>query len=728
VPTDTSPSRTRTAEFLLRASAWSVGIFGLLRLGWIESHALLQLTQWQGSLAAALCGQPARPIAATLACSGADVVAICAGTILAYPARWPARLLGAGTGVALILSLNTLRIGTLGRLAASPAVFDAFHVYLWPAFLSLAVAGYVFGWMRRASRRVSTEPHPLPATVPAPSGVESRSLGSAGRFALLAAALLLLFTAAAPLYLESTRLLGVAGFIARAAAWTLQLLGIEARATANQLWTARGSYLVTQECISTPLIPIYLAAVLALRGPWRSRLLAICAAVPLFVGLGIARLLVVALPPSLAASPLFLIHAFFQILLAAVVVVLAAIRRHADRWTAARRALCGIGLGAAFVLLLGAPCADLAVRATRALGAAAGPAPDDPQGAIALLPGFQAGLYLALWVAARVTGSWRRFVAGLALLGLLQIATLAALPLLAGSLSAALLTQGVRAWAVAAPLIVLALVNRLHAPVGNAQQAGTAYRRFWQQTGQSFPDLAGATSTSYYAQNERRLFAEHFPPLPGLRLLKTDLWDEARNTRILAWAAGQGACAFGVDISPPIVEQARRAFVGEPLCAAVADVRALPFADASFDAVYSMGTVEHFRDSARAIDEMVRVLRPGGTAIIGVPNRHDPFLRPLLAAGLQALGLYSYGYEKSFSRRELRRMIEAAGLAVRAETAILFIPGWLRMLDLACHVWCRPLAALTGALVWPFAFLDRRLPAVRRHGYLLATVAVKPAP
>ena len=61
-----------------------------------------------------------------------------------------------------------------------------------------------------------------------------------------------------------------------------------------------------------------------------------------------------------------------------------------------------------------------------------------------------------------------------------------------------------------------------------------------------------------------------------------------------------------------------------------------------------------------------------------------------------------------------------------AETAILFIPGWLRMLDLACHSWCRPLAALTGALVRPFVFLDRHLPAVRRHGYLLATVVMKP--
>jgi SAM-dependent methyltransferase len=258
--------------------------------------------------------------------------------------------------------------------------------------------------------------------------------------------------------------------------------------------------------------------------------------------------------------------------------------------------------------------------------------------------------------------------------------------------------------------------------------AWSAYRDFWARVGERFPDLGGAASTRYYADNEQRLFTEHLPPLAGLRVLKTDLWDEAKNTRILAWAADRGARAFGIDIAEPTVNQARAAFRRDsgPLRAAAADVRALPFRDASFDAIYSMGTIEHFDETEQAVKEMARVLKPGGRAIIGVPNRHDPFLRPILATVLQTVGLYAYGYEKSYSRRALREMLERAGLSVAAETAILFIPGGLRMLDLACHAWCRPLAAVTAALVWPFMFLDRHVPAVRKHGYLLATVVVKP--
>jgi SAM-dependent methyltransferase len=258
--------------------------------------------------------------------------------------------------------------------------------------------------------------------------------------------------------------------------------------------------------------------------------------------------------------------------------------------------------------------------------------------------------------------------------------------------------------------------------------APAAYREFWAEVGEHFPDLGGAASTRYYAENEQRLLSEHLPALDGLRLFKTDLWDEARNTRILAWAGQQGAHVYGIDISEPTLTRARAAFGSAPEAChgAVADVRELPFRDASFDAIYSMGTIEHFDETERAVSEMARVLKPGGTVIVGVPNRYDPFLRPLLSSALQALGLYAYGYEKSYSRRALRHMLERAGLAVVDETAILFIPGWLRMLDLACHAWCRPLSRITGALVWPFVFLDRHVPVVRKHGYMLATVAMKP--
>ena len=127
-----------------------------------------------------------------------------------------------------------------------------------------------------------------------------------------------------------------------------------------------------------------------------------------------------------------------------------------------------------------------------------------------------------------------------------------------------------------------------------------------------------------------------------------------------------------------------------------------------------MGTVEHFVETEASVAELARILKPSGRLILGVPNRHDPFLRPLLVDALSRLGLYAYGFEKSYSRSSLRKMVEAAGLEVRSDTGILFIPGWLRMLDLWCHTRARSLTVVTAALVAPFVWLDRRFSSFRR--------------
>ena len=105
-------------------------------------------------------------------------------------------------------------------------------------------------------------------------------------------------------------------------------------------------------------------------------------------------------------------HAFYQLLLAAVLVFLAALWRH-GRGAALRYALAGVAVGVVFVQVLGP-------FYTRVMTYPVGTPLDDPQGAIAFLPAFQVGLYLALWVAAFAAVGWGWFLAGLAVLGLTQ--------------------------------------------------------------------------------------------------------------------------------------------------------------------------------------------------------------------------------------------------------------------------------------------------------------------
>jgi exosortase/archaeosortase family protein len=451
VLTDTARRPSDAARFVLFGVAGSLGIFGVLRLNWTETQLVLPVTSLQGALAARLFGAPAMSVEVTLACSGADALALCLGAVLAYPVKWRSRAAGAAGGAALLVCLNTLRIGTLGQVAASPTWFNILHVYVWPAVITLAIAGYVFAWMRLADRRPVDQRTIARHGPPASSALCATAWPApqpSRRFVGFTGAFMLVFLAASPFYLESSGVLALAGFIARAAAATLGVLGVSAHAAVNVLWTPRGGFLVTQECIATPLIPVYLAAVCTYSSTWRRLIVGVLAALPLFVGLGIARLLVVALP-DVVASPIFLVHAFYQLLLAAVVVFIAALWRHGSR-AAPGHALIGIVVGGLVVHLLGPFSA-------RIVAYQAGAPLDDPQGAIALLPAFQVGLYLALWVAAFDT-RWKCFLAGLAVLGLTQTAGLLALHALASHAGLAAHVRDVRGWAVAGPVLIFAAV------------------------------------------------------------------------------------------------------------------------------------------------------------------------------------------------------------------------------------------------------------------------------
>lgn len=70
-----------------------------------------------------------------------------------------------------------------------------------------------------------------------------------------------------------------------------------------------------------------------------------------------------------------------------------------------------------------------------------------------------------------------------------------------------------------------------------------------------------------------------------------------------------------------------QALAGQDRETHVADMRALPFADATFDALVAIQSIEHVPDAERALREFARVLRPGGTAVLVTPNRLT-FARP----------------------------------------------------------------------------------------------------
>jgi len=164
----------------------------------------------------------------------------------------------------------------------------------------------------------------------------------------------------------------------------------------------------------------------------------------------------------------------------------------------------------------------------------------------------------------------------------------------------------------------------------------------------------------------------------GLALLKTDLFDEIAGDGIVRHLIPLGCRVTAVDVASSIVEEARKR--NPDLRAVHADIRALPFADGSFDLVYSGSTLDHF-DTAeeidRAIREIQRVLRPDGRLILTLDNPGNPivWLRngPLLD-WLRSTGIVPYQVGVTLDRRRLTDRVRQGGFSVEAVSGILHCP------------------------------------------------------
>jgi ubiquinone/menaquinone biosynthesis C-methylase UbiE len=110
-----------------------------------------------------------------------------------------------------------------------------------------------------------------------------------------------------------------------------------------------------------------------------------------------------------------------------------------------------------------------------------------------------------------------------------------------------------------------------------------------------------------------------FNEFAGARLLEVGC---GMGTDLLQFARG-GAHVTGVDLTPRSIQISRNHLevYGQAGDFVLTDGEQLPFEDKSFDVVYSNGVLHHTPDTAGAIREIHRVLRPGGEARVMLYHR-----------------------------------------------------------------------------------------------------------
>ena len=164
-------------------------------------------------------------------------------------------------------------------------------------------------------------------------------------------------------------------------------------------------------------------------------------------------------------------------------------------------------------------------------------------------------------------------------------------------------------------------------PIG-ANDLKERVRAFWQAhpCGTKFSDAEMGTP-EFFARVEAHRYTKewHIPEAAD--------FGGARGLKVLEIGCGlgtdgaqfaqAGAYYTGIDLTEAAIGLARTRFEISGLRGEfrLADAENLDYADASFDRVYSHGVLHHTPDTARAIREIHRVLKPGGRAFVMLYHR-----------------------------------------------------------------------------------------------------------
>lgn len=155
-----------------------------------------------------------------------------------------------------------------------------------------------------------------------------------------------------------------------------------------------------------------------------------------------------------------------------------------------------------------------------------------------------------------------------------------------------------------------------------------------------------------------------------------------------------GQPVVGIDWSMMALRQAQRH--GISLIRGGLDAPGLPIATGAADIVILSEVIEHLVDTDSAVEEIHRVLRPGGTLLLSTPNLAAWYNRGLLMLGVQPIfsevslrGIYGrpgsqvVGHLHMFTRRALTEFLTARGFTCERVSGAPYhdVPRPLRPLD-----------------------------------------------
>lgn len=178
------------------------------------------------------------------------------------------------------------------------------------------------------------------------------------------------------------------------------------------------------------------------------------------------------------------------------------------------------------------------------------------------------------------------------------------------------------------------------------------YERVWRPVGFT---LAAAGRTTAAEQQRIEAFLQL---APDARVLDVACGPGNTTRRLLA-ALGPEGRITGLDAAHGMLERAR-ADTSDPRADYVlGDAAALPFDDATFDAVTCLGALYLVEDADAVLDELARVVRPGGRVVVLTSVHRGPErMRHIADAVMRPAGMRVFGADEVTAALAARGLID----------------------------------------------------------------------
>jgi len=182
------------------------------------------------------------------------------------------------------------------------------------------------------------------------------------------------------------------------------------------------------------------------------------------------------------------------------------------------------------------------------------------------------------------------------------------------------------------------------------------FKDYWDSSLGFLKKLLGVHSE--YESHIHNLFvltAKHLSSFKPLNILDVGCADGSRTLRMAKYFMIPTTRTYGLDINKTYIDQCRNLFHVEMVDL---EIDRIPYEDEKFDLVVCNQVLEHLKNYNKVLEEIIRVTKPGGYIMIGIPNLAHLINRFYLLFGTQPMCLdINSSHVRGFTHKSFKQKL-----------------------------------------------------------------------